>query len=157
MKYIVSFLVVMASMFLNNNLLYAQTVTADTVQAPTDSPLTLRSTVGTNLVGGSIQIEATGYGTFTMSTENQNDIDVDASGNVVLWPQTEGYQVIMYGDSALVQTQYGLQLQPYDVQPSCDSSRRGLHYYANGDIGVADEEYTCKKNDDDTFTWHLNP
>ncbi len=131
----------------------AQTVTADTVVAPTDGTLTLQSSVGTSLVGGSININATGDGAMILSTENQSDVDLVPSGNVVLWPQTEGYQVVMYGDSTVVGSEHGLQLQPYGSKPTCDASRRGTIFYTAGDTGVADMTEMCRKDAEDNYAW----
>jgi hypothetical protein len=158
-KNVAALLVLFASIVFSSNVLHAQTVTADTVQAPDGDALTLTSTVGTNLIGGSINIQATNGGTFSMSTDGQNDMDLTPSGNVVLWPQTSGYQVIMYapGATALVQTDYGLQIQPNAAQPACNSSLRGTLFPVNGDTGVADSLQLCKKNADETFSWHTVP
>jgi hypothetical protein len=153
-KVIVSLALIAAAVF-SSNFSYAQTVTADTVTAPDGDALTLTSTVGTNLVGGSINIEATGDGTFSMSTQNQNDIDLTPSGNVVLWPQTPGYQVIMYAPNAtaLVQTDLGLQIQPNAAQATCSSSLEGTLYYTNSTAGVAGSLQICVGLGDGTFAW----
>lgn len=137
---------------MNSDLVFAETGIPHYLQATGDDSLTVQAGNGLNLLSGSsVQIQAGNDGYIGISTSNTSDIDIMAGGNVVLWALN--YQVITYGESALIQTDHGLQIQPNSTQPVCDSTRRGLLFYVNGDTGVADSLQVCAKLSDDSYAY----
>lgn len=143
------------SLLLCSGLAHAQELTSDLIFSTSIGPehyvmsqgsdnLTVTAAGGLNLIAGSsVQIQAGTDSPLSLSTTSGNDIDVNAGGNLVVFP----------GAGYTTQLVDGVQLYQLSAQPICNDSRRGMITYVSGGAGTADHVQACMKADDDSYAW----
>ncbi len=125
------------------------------ITAPDAESIVMQTnTGGINLLSGaSVVIQSGTSSGVIIAAPADNSVQLTSGGDITLQAASYPYQVLAYGDSMSVQTDYGLQIKPMQSLPTCDASRRGTLYYAEGATSVADQLKVCRKDATDSYAW----